>query len=970
MGFLKNNHRFGNSGFAFVWVMFLIGTMSALALAFHQKLSLGTAATGSRGRAMQAHYLARSAANHAMWRLLNEPGFPASESVYYMHDFDGDRYGYKVKKPTMTTFGTVATVGAVGSEVAKQSYVHYLKPYNIITTYDPWGGAEIPKYRRLLGADWVAPADTLNLGPSDTQYMVLKGFPVRKEMIMGSLDSANDINFAVWDGSAWGNLTEFTDDTGTFTEKCFDIAYESQSGDALVVSRVDSTTAIQYNIWKGSAWEHETLQDAPGTAGGTLTFITMASHPSSDEILIAAVNSQSDLKVIQWDGDSFNDNDPEEIETDMNVDSYGSAAVVYEQQSGHALVLWSNSGEYELYYAVWNGTSLSAVSQTPNLGDKWLKAIRAAPDPASDHIAIAVKNGTSTIFLAIWDGNAWTDSRTLTTAANNDDEQTFDVAWEQTGEDVMFAYSPETGNNVRYLTWRQGTALADHTVQTGPDLGNLVSRVRLHPIAGTEKIILLARNTSNDLKYSLWTGSAFSGDPAIMLESGLGLGPLPFDVAESGDAPTGPPSNVAPTVSAGDDQTIVISAQANLDGMAVDDGLPDPPAAFTTTWSKFSGPEAGNVTFGDDSQIDTTADFSEAGEYVLRLTADDSELTASDDVTVIVLPSDAYIETNQIFTTTAYGEWQAVDLSGGLYNVPADVVLEVAVRNTKDNGELWGGVRAFGSGLDRWFQLHEPEGGGVDTVVMHVQADGNSQIKCYAESDMVNFQLLGYWTSGTYVEKFESSPALVQASWEDYSLNTHGVGSGQVAEIVIVNTAGNSAQSGGLRTDGSDLDRIVPLHEAEAGGVDAATMLVRARANPEATIEYWADSNNIVFYLVGFWSVSPGTYTQTFVDTLGSPSSDETWEDRDLSGFGVPADAVVQIAMANQQHLGAYYMGLREIGSSLDRLIMLQEAEPDGGDVATLHVNADENSTIKWRHQDVSQSHNFYLLGYWELPAP
>ena len=79
---------------------------------------------------MEANYLARSAANHALWRLLNDPGFPASETVYYMHNLANGRYGYKVRKPSLTTFGTVATVGAIGDVVSKQSYVQYLKPYD------------------------------------------------------------------------------------------------------------------------------------------------------------------------------------------------------------------------------------------------------------------------------------------------------------------------------------------------------------------------------------------------------------------------------------------------------------------------------------------------------------------------------------------------------------------------------------------------------------------------------------------------------------------------------------------------------------------------------------------------------------------------------------------------------------------------------------------------------------------------
>jgi uncharacterized protein YjiK len=94
-----------------------------------------------------------------------------------------------------------------------------------------------------------------------------------------------------------------------------------------------------------------------------------------------------------------------------------------------------------------------------------------------------------------------------------------------------------------------------------------------------------------------------------------------------------PAGNVAPVVGAGPDQTIAPDT-ANLDGTVSDDGLPNPPGTVTSAWSKVSGP--GTVTFGNANAVDTTAAFSEAGTYVLRLTADDSALSASDEVTVTV----------------------------------------------------------------------------------------------------------------------------------------------------------------------------------------------------------------------------------------------------------------------------------------------------------------------------------------------
>jgi hypothetical protein len=92
--------------------------------------------------------------------------------------------------------------------------------------------------------------------------------------------------------------------------------------------------------------------------------------------------------------------------------------------------------------------------------------------------------------------------------------------------------------------------------------------------------------------------------------------------------------NLPPLVNAGPDQNLTLPATATLHGTATDDGKPNPPGVIATAWSKVSGP--GTVTFANAASTNTTAAFSAAGTYVLRLTASDSVLSASDNLTVVV----------------------------------------------------------------------------------------------------------------------------------------------------------------------------------------------------------------------------------------------------------------------------------------------------------------------------------------------
>jgi len=91
--------------------------------------------------------------------------------------------------------------------------------------------------------------------------------------------------------------------------------------------------------------------------------------------------------------------------------------------------------------------------------------------------------------------------------------------------------------------------------------------------------------------------------------------------------------NAAPRVEAGTDQTIGFAMSAMLSGVVSDDGLPEG-SVVTVSWSKVAG--SGSVSFDDPTAAVTLATFSEPGTYVLRLTATDSELSASDELVVTV----------------------------------------------------------------------------------------------------------------------------------------------------------------------------------------------------------------------------------------------------------------------------------------------------------------------------------------------
>lgn len=210
-------------------------------------------------------------------------------------------------------------------------------------------------------------------------------------------------------------------------------------------------------------------------------------------------------------------------------------------------------------------------------------------------------------------------------------------------------------------------------------------------------------------------------------------------------------SNLPPVVDAGPARSIVLPAAATLAGRITDDGYPEG-AELVASWVQVSGP--GDVWFTDATQAETTATFSQPGTYVLRLIGNDSQLTAYDEMTVVVeprrgqgttLPGDTPAQSETLVnvvrdgnvlrlddTVQAFGFlWVAVSSKGTIVKIDTDTGATLGEyrtapnwqprnpsRTTVDkNGSVWAGNRDGNSvvyiGLLENGQCEDRNGNGV-----------------------------------------------------------------------------------------------------------------------------------------------------------------------------------------------------------------------------------------------------------------
>ena len=96
-----------------------------------------------------------------------------------------------------------------------------------------------------------------------------------------------------------------------------------------------------------------------------------------------------------------------------------------------------------------------------------------------------------------------------------------------------------------------------------------------------------------------------------------------------------PPTNCAAVVDAGTNFTLQLNTPGTLAGLITDDGRPVPPGTVVATWTNLSGPVP--VTITNVNSLTNTIPFTDPGEYVFRLIADDGQVKTYSDITLTVI---------------------------------------------------------------------------------------------------------------------------------------------------------------------------------------------------------------------------------------------------------------------------------------------------------------------------------------------
>ena len=285
-------------------------------------------------------------------------------------------------------------------------------------------GTTTPKYRTYATSTNTFGAQTGTLVATSGRTFTLRTSPTKTEAIAGYVTAAGVLNVLCFNGTTWTNDWSVTVG-GTGTTRRFDIAYETASGDVMVLYSTNTATTneLAYRTKLGSAgcgaanWAAATNLN-PVRTSGIVHWVKMAWDRRAGQNLITAIwaDASADLSAMVWSGSAWGNEPTTAMSTTLEVVTAAQDVedfdVDYESLSGDVMVVWSNAvvGNTVRYRACTGGTATctwSAIT-TPIFADDATN-LDISANPNTDQIVFAsIGNLQSDLQLGYWSGTAWT----------------------------------------------------------------------------------------------------------------------------------------------------------------------------------------------------------------------------------------------------------------------------------------------------------------------------------------------------------------------------------------------------------------------------------------------------------------------------------------------------------------------------------------------------------------------------------
>ncbi len=384
-------------------------------------------------------------------------------------------------------------------------------------------GTTTPKYRTYdRTTNSFSSEQSGVVGASGLTYQI-RTSPTKNEAIAGYVSATGVLQIMCFDGVNWSNDWTVTVG-GTATTRRFDIAYETNSGDVMVLygTNTASNNELAYRTKTGISgcgtvnWGTAVNLSAIRT-NGIVQWVKMAGDVRASSNLVTAIwaDDQSDLSAMVWSGTAWGNEPVAALATDLEIVTVAQDVddfdVTYESVSGDVMIVFAlavgNNGTNGVRYATctggtatcnWSGilTPATFLDDATNLD--------ISSDPNSDAIQFAsIGNAGSDLQRGYWSGTAWTntanvDSSCATPVAGS---KLVATGWLNSGETKrsVIVFNDVSATNIRWYVCVASTCSLQPVFAATPKL-NATQRwyqIEMDPVNKDQFMLLVSTDTTS-----------------------------------------------------------------------------------------------------------------------------------------------------------------------------------------------------------------------------------------------------------------------------------------------------------------------------------------------------------------------------------------------------------------------------------------------------------------------------------------
>ncbi len=305
-----------------------------------------------------------------------------------------------------TSWGTplevTTSIGATNSAYRGFDIAYEHISGNAIVVYQ--NGGNDPEYRVWDGNSWSgATVIDLPTGGIPVWIKMVPDAGASDEIILMTLDTADTVTAAVWDGSSWGNTISLETSAYSYQYEGIAAAYEYAIGRAMAAWTTNTSNVVQYRFWDGNSWSTESEVSTTSTGA---KWLRLASDASSNRIVLGALCDGGIVEVNVWDGTGWG--------TQLQVESSAEAEVsrcfdvAWERSGDQAIVCWGEGGSSNVKYRTYQGGVWSTEQDGPSMGIfSRIEVLQLIPNPQTDEIFMATLTNDRDLQLTRWNGSSW-----------------------------------------------------------------------------------------------------------------------------------------------------------------------------------------------------------------------------------------------------------------------------------------------------------------------------------------------------------------------------------------------------------------------------------------------------------------------------------------------------------------------------------------------------------------------------------